>query len=386
MTPTRAESSARPGPWWRLRLSDGLRADLRVTLPAWLAARALVVVAYILALGVAHRWLNGGTTPQLREGLMAWDGTFYRDIATVGYRNLPVEALRFFPLYPLGARGLGWALFGQIDVALLVIANGASLALAVVTRRLVLLEKQDEALAERAVWFTALFPSAFVLVWAYAEGLFLLATVATFLAVRSRRYELAAACALVAALTRPLGVLLVVPIAIEALRERRVTDAPGWAARSAAVLAPVAGLALYLAWVQRNFGNGRLPFTVQSDLRGDVLDPVSRMVRGVGDLFGPERFGDGLHIPFAVAFVVLLVIVFKRWPVSYGVFAALVLLAALSADNLNSLERYALNAFPLVFAVAGITAASRAERLALAVGAGGLVSLCALAWLGVYVP
>lgn len=367
-------------------MSDTLRADLRVVLPSWLAARALVAVAYILALGVAHHWLDGGTTPMLREGLIAWDGTFYRDIATVGYHGLPVEALRFFPLYPLGTRGLGWLLVGHIDVALLVIANGASLAMAVLLRRLALLETGDEALAERAVWFTALFPSAFVLVWAYAEGLFLLATVGAFLAARSRRFEIAAALGLVAALTRPLGVLLAVPIAIEALRNRREVDGPGVVARFVAVGAPVAGLALYLGWVGAAFGNPRLPFTVQNELRGDVLNPVVRLIRGLGDLVGPERFGDGLHIPFALAFLALLVVVFRRWPASYGAYAALVLLAALSADNLNSLERYGLNAFPLVLALAGITAAPRLERLALAVGAGGLVSLCALAWLGVYVP
>lgn len=378
MSPTRGRRGA--------GVLDPWREDLQVTLPAWLAARALVAVAYILALGVAHRWYAAGTTTQLHEGLIAWDGTFYRDIATVGYRNLPAEALRFFPLYPLGARGLGWALFGQVDVALLVIANASSLALAVVTRRLVLFEKQDPALAERAVWLTALFPSAFVLVWAYAEGLFLLAAVGTFLAVRSRRYELAAALALVASLTRPLGVLLAVPIAIEALRDRHRIDAPGTVARVVAVLAPVAGLGVYLIWVGQTFGDSRLPFTDQNELRGEFVNPVVRVLRGLGDLAGPERFGDGLHIPFAIAFVVLLVLVFRHWPVSYGVFAALVLVAALSADNLNSLERYGLNAFPIVLALAGLTAAARVERLALAVGASGLVALCALAWLGVYVP
>ena len=51
----------------------------------------------------------------------------------------------------------------------------------------------------------------------------------------------------------------------------------------------------------------------------------------------------------------LLVLTFRWWPASYGVFAALVLAAALGAENLNSLERYGLNAFPLALSLAADT-------------------------------
>jgi hypothetical protein len=362
------------------------RADLQVVLPSWLAARVFVALGYVVAVSIVHRYAPGGRTTALTDQLMAWDGTFYRDIGELGYLHLPHEALRFFPLYPLLGRFLGALFLGHQPLALLVIANVAALVAAVLLRRLVLLEKGDERLAERAVWLTTLFPAAFVLAWAYAEGLALLLVVGAFLAMRTRRWELAAVLGLLAALARPTGVLLAAPLAIEALRGFRAAAVTERLARALAVVAPVAGLALYLGWVGRRFGDPLLPFTVQNDLRGDHVDPVSRIVRGIGDLFGPERFGDGLHAPFAVLFVVLVVIALRRWPLSYGVFAGLVVVAALSADNLNSIERYALNAFPLMLALASITDRPRVERLALAVSGGGMVALTALAWMDIYVP
>lgn len=363
-----------------------LGPDLRAVLPAWITARVVVAIGYALAWWVIQRYFVAARPPQFAEGLLVWDGNYYRDIATIGYGALPVGALRFFPLYPLLARALDVVLLGHIDLALLLISNGCALALSVVLRRLVLFETHDEGLARRAVWLTALFPSAFVLVLAYAEALFLLLALLTFWGIRRERWLLAAVCGFLAALTRPVGFLLVAPIAVEVLRRRRGVDVGEWARRALALAAPVAGIGLYLGWVDRLYGDPRLPFTAQSDLRGQGANPVMTIVHGIGDLFGPERFRDGLHIPFAIAFLLLLVVVFRRWPVSYGVFAAVMLYAALSATNLNSVERYGLNGFPLILGLASITSRPRVERVAIVVSGGGLASLATLAWLGVYVP
>jgi len=373
-----------PTTWARRR--DELLGDLRVVLPSWLAARALVAIAFVLSVELLDHWSPGGRTNQMDEGLLAWDGTFYRDIAADGYQSLPLEALRFFPLFPLLGRAVAYAFAGHESVALVVVANLCALAAAVVMRRLARLELGDDAAAERAVWLTALFPSAFVLVWAYGEALFLLFSLGAFLAARRGRYGWAAAFAFLAALTRPVGVLLVAPLFIEALRTWRGSGAGERAARLAAVAAPVLGLAAYLGWVGRVFGDPLLPFSVQTDLRGEGVDPISRLVQGFGDVFGVERFGDGLHVPFAIGFLLLVVVVFRRLPASYGVYAGLGVLVALSANNLNSLERYGLATFPLLLALAALTARPRLEALALAVCGGGIVSLAALAWLGVYVP
>jgi hypothetical protein len=275
---------------------------------------------------------------------------------------------------------------GRVDVALVIIANLASLALAVAVRRLVRFERGNAVLADRAVWMVCLFPGAFVLSWAYAEALWLLAAVVGFWAIRSRHWWWAVAAGVVVGASRPLGLVFVVPVAIELARVWRSSRTDERVSGLAALVAPLVGAGAYLVWVQRSYGDAWLPFTVQNDLRGESIDPLSRLWDGLQQMVGPERFSDGLHVPFAIAFVVLLVLTFRWWPVSYGAFATLVLTAALAAENLNSLERYGLNAFPLALTLAVAVRDDRVERVATTVLGGGVVALSSLAWLGAYVP
>lgn len=378
-----AERARTPGaarPWWR-----SLADDLVSIAPAWLTARMLVVAAYVLAVAATDRLIDG-STPQLEHGLLAWDGTWYRDIADAGYAGAGEESLRFFPLYPLLGRALGFVFGGSSSIALVLIANLASIVVAVLVRRLVLFEGFGARTADRAVWVLCLFPASFVLAWGYSEALMLAGAVGAFLAMRRGMWWWAAGCGLIAALSRPLGVLLVLPVVVELVRGWRESPVRDRAGALAALVAPIAGFGAYLAWVRAEWGDAWLPFTVQDELRGTGTDPFTRIWQGLQDLVGPERFGDGLHLPFAVLFLVLLVLTFRWWPVSYGLFSAGVLLASLSADNLNSLERYGLNAFPIVLTLALLARDERLERPILTVSAAGFVALASLAWMSAYVP
>ncbi|MCZ7531364.1 MAG: hypothetical protein M5U31_14130 [Acidimicrobiia bacterium] len=82
----------------------------------------------------------------------------------------------------------------------------------------------------------------------------------------------------------------------------------------------------------------------------------------------------------------LLVVMFMRLPVSYGLFSAGILLLSLSASNLDSLERYAMAAFPFIIVVAMVTADQRAERVAMTVSAGALVAYAMFTFSGIYTP
>jgi hypothetical protein len=360
--------------------------DCKVVAPPFVVARLLVGLGWMLANAVAGRYFAVRPV-QFEQGLVAWDGAFYRDIADLGYHALPVGALRFFPLYPLLGRALAAPFGSGSTVALLVLANVIAFAVAVVIRRLVLFEKGEVALADRSVWLITLFPSAFVFVWAYSESLMILAAAAALLALRRRRWWWAAAFGLLAGATRPVGAAVAVAALVEVLRERDDVPVRDWLGRAAAVIAPIAGAGAYLAWVGHEFGNWTLPFSVQNDLRGEGANPLTRLVfSGVRDMFGAERFHDGLHVPFAIAFVVLAGLTFRRWPASYGAYATAVLVAALSADNLNSVERYGLNAFPIILTLALLLNTQRWERLGLAICGSGMVALSSLAWLSVYVP
>ena len=359
--------------------------ELLATVPAWVTARVAVAAGAALAAVLAATALSDHTV----LGLVSWDGDWYRRIAESGYDGLPEEALRFFPLYPLLASALAPLFLGSESAALVAITSGSALAAMALLRRLVLLEGHDPALATRSVWLLALFPAAFVLVLAYAEGLLLALVIGAFLMVRRRRWWGAALLGLLAALTRPVGVVVAVAVAVEAARAWRVAQGPERLAMVAAAIGPLAGLAAYLTWVGVRFDDPWLPLTVQEgEFRGDFVDPVTRMARAATDLlsFDGDRMADGLHLPFALAFIALLVVVFRRWPASYGAYAAVLLAVALAADNLNSLERYGLNAFPLVLGLASVTRGRLAQRAALGVCGAAMVGLTCLALLGEYVP
>ncbi|MBA2327558.1 MAG: hypothetical protein H0V95_13070 [Actinobacteria bacterium] len=368
-------------------MREFVRRDVRAALVPWLVARTLVGGA----LGVARYGfgeLEGvRRPPALDQGLFAWDAAFYRDIAEHGY-GVPRAGLRFFPLVPLLARNLGTVLAGNDALALLIIANLSALAFGALLYRLTLSETADPGIAMRAVWFAAVLPPALTLVMGYAEATFLVLSVAMFLALRARRWWWATAAGFFAGLARPAAALLAIPAAIEGMRGWRTATPRDRVARAGAVISPVVGTACYLVWVGREFGDAWLPIRLQSEQRrrGGFADPFSSMWDGFSDLFGGDRFGSGLHVVWALAFVALAVVLARWLPASYTAYAGATVLFALSAENLDSLERYAMSAFPLAIGVAIVTPREELERPAVVLAAAGLVGYSVLAFLGRYVP
>ena len=102
------------------RTAPYLKPAFAAALPPWIVARILVALGMVTG-AVLY---DGAETDPLRQGLWAWDGAFYRDIADHGYQAVALEGLRFFPLYPLLGR-VG-NLFGSTDVALLVVTNASA--------------------------------------------------------------------------------------------------------------------------------------------------------------------------------------------------------------------------------------------------------------------
>jgi len=369
-------------------LVRGAGPDLRIALVPWAVARVLVGVAYVVAIVVADELTPGDRPYHLQQGLFAWDGTFYRDITNVGYGGVEQEALRFFPLVPLLARAVAVPLFGARELALVLVSNIGALVAGVLLVRLARQETGDERLAERTAWLLALLPPALVLVLGYAESVLLALSVGAFLALRRGRWWTAAVLGLAVGLCRPVGVALVLPAAVEAARGLRGLPWRHWAARAAAVLAPAVGLASYLAWVGAEFGDWRLPMKLQEteELRGSYANPLGRAWDSFSGLLGDERFGDGLHAPWIVLYVALVVVLLWRWPLSYGLYAGALLVVALAAEDIGSFERYGLSAFPILLAMAMVVPRGRAEAVVLAATAGGLVGFSTLALLGTFVP
>src|SRR5262249_46848201 len=157
-----------------------------------------------------------------------------------------------------------------------------------------------------------------------------------------------------AGLCRPVGVLLVLPALIEASRGWSAASRRDRVARAAAVASPVIGLGVFLVYSGLAFGDAFAPFTVQNqaNLRGHFEWPTTSVLHGVRDLVHADRVGPGAHVLWALVFVALLVVVARRFPLSYSLYAGVTLVLGLSAHNLDSFERYCAGAFPFLLAVA----------------------------------
>jgi len=374
---------------WRARRGLILEA-LGVAWLPWLTARIITLFALGLAkYEVKHFHITDSKAVlESHDGLLGSDAGWYQTIAAHGYGALPRSAIRFFPLLPLLDRGLHDISSLTVGVASLLITNVAALLVGMGLYALVRYEWQDTLLARRAVWLIMLAPPAFVFVMGYSEALLVLLAVAFFLAIRRGNWWWAALFGYLAGTARPIGCLLVVPAAIEVIRSWRADRWGRWPGKLAAIASSVAGTVTYLGWVSATFGGFLEPLKIQQQQghHGALTDPISTMYHALANLAHGHHIGDALHVPWIGVAAILIVVAFWRLPVSYGAFALCVVVVALSGSNLDSFERYALSAFPLVMAAATLLRSARVATVIYVLCGAALALYAVLAFQGAYVP
>ncbi|HET8845254.1 MAG TPA: glycosyltransferase family 39 protein [Ktedonobacteraceae bacterium] len=179
-----------------------------------------------------------------------WDTGWYLTIASRGYTSIWSTA--FFPLYPLVVRGMLFLVPDLLSAGLLV-SNLADLVLMAVFYQLVREDFGDER-AQRAVLYLALFPTAFFLLAAYSESLYLCLALLCFYSLRRRHWWLAGIFGFLASLTRSAGLLLFVPFCYEYLRHSQFSLRKPCFHALSVVLLPL-GTACYAAYCFLRFHN-----------------------------------------------------------------------------------------------------------------------------------
>jgi hypothetical protein len=414
----RAALGRLPGLWRRVP------EPLREAVPPYVVARVVVLGA----LGLAH-FVVDRTHPavpavaaRVHAGLLGWDAGWYETIAREGYGPLGNQALRFFPAVPLLTHALAWVPGLGDGPALVLLANAAALAATAMLYVLARRETGDPAVARRAVWVLSLLPAAFVLVMGYAESVLLVFALGCFLALRPAparaprldahldpetdlgapagsdphpdrhpdphpHFAIAGALAFAAALTRPIGVLLIVAVAPEVVRWWPRLGRSERAAGLGAIVAPFVGLVAFAAWAKHTVNDWWAPLRVQlqNSHHGGLSDPVVTLFHDAKGVLH-HHVGTALHVPWVLLALAMLIVCWRRLPAPYTLFSAAVLAVAVSGSNLDSFERYALSAFPLSLAAALLLAEAQVERLVLTLLAAGLAGYALLAFLNISVP
>ncbi len=417
------------GRWTRWRADPARMAAVRDCWRALWVSRLIVLVAgvgAVAAFGVGHArsafdpanvtsgfgWLGN----LLAAPVARWDAVWYLVIAHYGYRpDLAAfgtsSRAAFFPLYPLGVRGIS-------ELGVPPIAAGVALSLAALVtalygiHRLSTLELtrlagrngdagrgrvsrgsgRDERagdVARLAVLVTALAPMAFFFSAVYSESLYLALSVGVFWCARQGRWGWAGVLGALASATRSAGLVLVVPMLVLYLYGPRADREPDFPARTRwrlplpryklrasalwAAALPV-GLGAYMAYLALAGGSASMPFHAQEAWNRHFAGPYVASWDGARAAFdglrqllsfqrahvyfkvaGGSPFVDAGHnvmlFAFLLAAVPMVVGVLRRLPLAYGAYVLAALALPLSypvaPQPLMSLPRFEMVLFPL---------------------------------------
>ena len=311
------------------------------------------------------------------ETFIAFDSGWYFDIASHGYRY-STEAqsnVAFFPLYPLAMRALAWP-FGSSDAALwlagIVISWTCFLTGLIALHGLTERMTGDRETARRTVLYVAVFPFSLFLTRVYPSALFFLLIVLAVRAAYGSRWWLAGVIGGLAALTRPHGVLIGLPLALMALRS---ASGPREAISRLAALAPIPiaflGYSVYvgslaghpMAWLtsqeQWGYSLGHPPWQQLLRLFTEI-ETLGLYEYFFTSEFAPFRFCHALAALFLLAMTPA---VFKQLGVPLGAYVFLSIAIPLTGNALEGIGRYGAVLFPVFIVLASFRSPRLHEAL-----------------------
>ena len=316
------------------------------------------------------------------ELFAAWDSGWYFDIARRGYyyQTNGQSSVAFFPLYPLLMRIVAWP-FGGSDRALWLAGIFISFACFVgalyVMHDLTTRMTGSRETARRAVLYIAVFPFSFFFARVYTESLFLLVSLAAVAAAVRSAWWMAGAFGALAALTRPNGVLIAIPLVCLAFADR-----PGFrtlVTRGAAIACVPLALAGYSFFIYDLSGHPLAWLSAQQHWQYSLWHPPWRQLLSLASLveqYGPyDVFFTSRYAPYqivhgTIAILVLAItpFVFTRLGLAFGAYTLAGVLVPLSASDLQGIGRYTAVLFPL-FIVMGTLRSDRLHEAVLVVSA-----------------
>jgi hypothetical protein len=370
------------------RLREGVRTSLLTFLGvrigmsglSWIAA---TLIAPRQGLPTVPGWAIAPVSVGWRAIVTATerqDAAWFLRIATGGYAAGDGSAA-FFPGYPMAIKVVAWLPgLGPLGAAL-VISNACFLGALVMLHGLTRLEGWSVGMARTTVLLVAIFPTAFFFLAPYSEAPFLLLTVSAFWFARRDRWALAGLMGALAALTRSIGLLLVLALAVEAIQRSR-EDGGALLPRLAAAVAVAAGPALYFLYWGVSHSDLWAPVDAQREWQRELTFPLTTLANALTDAW---RLGTYWLIDVVVVGVVVIAVLggirlLRGGYLTYSLASlALPLSFPFPTRPLVSMPRFVAVIFPAFWVIARTIERKRLpEPLVVAAFAGGYAMLAAL--------
>jgi Gpi18-like mannosyltransferase len=298
-----------------------------------------------------------------------WDAINYTRIAQYGYQSM--SDLAFFPLFPFLIACISHILGDWSYILVGTILSNAALFGALWVIYHLVAKRMTETIASRTILYLCIFPTAFFFFAAYNESLYLLLAAGTFLALENERWWLAGLLGLLTALTRSIGILLIIPYLYELwVRRERTLAHLSTILKSVlpCILIP-SGTAIYAVYCWRTFGNPLGFATVQSNWGRQTTWPWVGILHEMGAMFwnNPQPFGSAnqatmiLNLSATFGFIFLIIAGWRKLPKSYSLWMSTCLLFILLSpaiskpDALLSNQRFVLELFPAFITLALLT-------------------------------
>lgn len=354
--------------WQRAAGSRSLRAAFFT----FVLTRSIVLIVLVSAghINKVTFWSDAGTrhthfslrsvnmAAVLHETAIAGDVGWYMDIAQHGYEVQPFNTnahhnWAFFPLFPLLLRGASF-ITGEFLLTGMFLSHLFFLAALILMYKTVIEFGLNEATADRAIFYLAVFPTGFFFSLPMTESLFLFLTVGSFYAAKRQRWWAACLLCALASATRVTGILLVPSLILLYWSTYR----RDWWRRDLLwlLLAPTGVLSfmVYLYWITGNPLAFKDIQVVWGRGTGFFLMPL------LNYLAHPLIIADSWDlrlINFLAAITTLTcgILLLKRREFALALYTLLSEIVTLSSLQLQSQGRYVLIVFPvfMVLAVAG---------------------------------
>lgn len=276
-----------------------------------------------------------------------WDAKWYLQIAETGYSAVLQNGeatYAFYPFYPVVIRLMA-SIVGNTYVAGLLVSNIALLAAGVLLYRLVRLDA-DRQTALRSAKYLFLYPAGYFFSSVMTEGLFIMLAIACFYAARKERWWLAGLLGVGLALTKFIGVFIVIPLAIEYVQSRNwQLNKARWNALGLAL--PLLGHAAFMAFLWRLTGDWFAYAHIMQSNHNAYGHYFANPLSAVREAFtaGNGHVVAGL---FAIIAFVLLIAGFRALRRSYWVYGMIAVFVPLFAGMIQArMGRYVAIVFPL---------------------------------------